>query len=255
MRQKQVSIRVILVLALTVMSLVAVVNPAFAQSSNCVNIVDGFTTSSAIGVTTSVPMAFEKGDHITVTITNPQGGASALEYYVDSNLEDTGSVPGTFSSTIPADGSYLIQWLLDTGTANFSFTCDYAALVAFIAALERGEGPPALNLFDGRINDTQGKDVAAPVAIYPGSIQVYGINPADGSGHQFIYLSDADIEAAGIPSDAPILLAEATNTFTGMGIAVYRLPDGNFQVNAQYENGQPYVYVWDDNGNGYHLPG
>jgi hypothetical protein len=106
-------------------------------------------------------------------------------------------------------------------------------------------GPPAMNLFDGRINDFQDRDVGAEVAIYLGSIKVYAIDPANGSGSLAVDISSEHIKTVGVPKDTNVLLGEGFNTATGYPIAVYRLTTGEFQINTYYHDGKPYVFVWD----------
>ena len=106
-------------------------------------------------------------------------------------------------------------------------------------------GPPAMNLFDGRINDFQDRDVGAEVAIYLGSIKVYAIDPSNGRGSLAVDISSERIKTVGVPKDANVLLGEGVNAATGYPIAVYRLTTGEFQINAYYHDGKPYVFVWD----------
>jgi hypothetical protein len=94
-----------------------------------------------------------------------------------------------------------------------------------------GAGPLAQNLLDGRFNNFQDRDVAAPVAIYLNPLKVYGIDPVSSDGWLALDISDAEIEAAGVPDDAPIVLGRAFNHYTGIEIAVYRLTTGDFQLN------------------------
>lgn len=115
-------------------------------------------------------------------------------------------------------------------------------------------GPPAMNLFDGRINDFQDRDVGAEVAIYLGSIKVYAIDPANGNGSLAVDISSEHIQTVGVPAEANVLLGEGMNAATGYPIAVYRLTTGEFQINTYYHDGKPYVFVWDSLlDNKYHL--
>jgi hypothetical protein len=113
-------------------------------------------------------------------------------------------------------------------------------------------GPLALNLLDGRVNNVQDKDVAAPVAIYNGSILVYGIDPETGEGSLDVQISESQIEAVGVPTDAPVVLGQGKNAFTGIDIYVYRLPTGEFQVNTHYADGKAYIFLWDADGSKWH---
>lgn len=114
-------------------------------------------------------------------------------------------------------------------------------------------GPPAENLYDGRINNDQGHDVGAPVAIYEGSIKVYGIDPQSGNGWLTLDISNEQIAALGVPAEAPALLASAVNPYTGKSIALYRLPGGAFQVNTEYADGKPYIFAWDGSDGKWHF--
>jgi len=75
-------------------------------------------------------------------------------------------------------------------------------------------------------------------------IQVRRIDPETGRGIDppAINLFTEDIEAAGIPTEANLLLAEQD------GVALYRLTTGEFQVNVLNANSLEYkwfVFVWD----------
>ncbi len=165
---------------------------------------------------------------------------------------DTSSVPGTLSVTISTDGVYSSVISADTGNVAGDWSCRKAPVPA--SGSESKAGPPAMNLLDGRLNDVQDKDVAAPVALYNTPLSIFSIDPETGNGWLTFSISDEAIEAAGIPVDAPVLLAQGTNPHTGMDIFVYRLPTGEFQINTHYADGTPYVFVWDNNGSSYHLP-
>lgn len=97
------------------------------------------------------------------------------------------------------------------------------------------------DLGDERLNPHCG----APVAIYAGSYDVYAINPATSEGDLVLQLSDEAIEAAGVPTTAPIILGTATNPFSGYPITVYRLTTGELQLNTYYWDGKPYIVRWE----------
>lgn len=93
---------------------------------------------------------------------------------------------------------------------------------------------------DGRIN-REPKDRAAPVAIYcaPAGVRVWLVDGGE-LGALVIDLSYEAINAAGIPADQNQLLA------SNVGVQVWRLTSGDFQVNTVYpEDGKPYVFGWD----------
>lgn len=106
---------------------------------------------------------------------------------------------------------------------------------------------------DDRVNQMT-KDRAAPVAVYceASGIQVRVIDPASSRGIDppAINVMFEDIEAAGIPTEANLLLAESN------GVQLWRLTTGEFQVNATYANeAKPYIVVWTGcpKSNFYHL--
>ena len=110
-----------------------------------------------------------------------------------------------------------------------------------------------MNLFDGRVNNLQDLDVAAPVAIYDGSIKVYGIDPISGDGWLDVDISQEQIDTVGIPADVPFLLGQGKNHYTGIDIFVYRLPTGEFQLNTHYADGKPYIFAWDTEYHKWHF--
>ncbi|MEQ8671799.1 MAG: hypothetical protein RIC84_01160 [Aggregatilineales bacterium] len=107
------------------------------------------------------------------------------------------------------------------------------------------------NLADGRINDDAARSCAAPVIIYDDPLELYGVNPATSQAILAFTITDAEIEAAGIPDKGYVTIAEGVNPATGKPIAVYRLATGEFQMNSFYPNDEGYVVVWDEEGNHY----
>lgn len=155
--------------------------------------------------------------------------------------------PGTWSGLT-------LEWRRPPGVPDWD-TSMYTTSLTYkcVAEADNEPGPPAMNLFDGRINNFQDRDVAAPVAIYEGSIKVYGIDPVSGDGWLDVDITKETIEAVGIPADVPALLGQGTNHYTGIGIFVYRLPTGEFQVNTHYHDGKPYIFAWDGDGGKWHF--
>ncbi len=121
-------------------------------------------------------------------------------------------------------------------------------------SIELGEGSPItyapgediqFEPGDGRLNHAI-VDRAAPVAAYclPHGIQIRIIDPATGVGIDppAINIFNEEIEAAGIPTEENLLLAEND------GVSLYRLTTGEFQVNVLNANSLEYkwfVFVWD----------
>ncbi len=191
------------------------------------------------------PLELEAGMTITITAYNPPGGETliALATYSGAILDSLSSSPtNSISFTASQDEVVLVilLWCNCVPTPAYKFTVSISDC--------SGAGPLATNLLDGRVNDLQDRDVAAPVAIYDGSIEVYGIDPVSGDGHLDIRILDEQIEAVGVPVDAPVLLAQGKNAFTGIDIYVYRLPTGEFQVNTHYADGKAYIFLWDSEG-------
>jgi len=106
---------------------------------------------------------------------------------------------------------------------------------------------------DSRINNFRDKDIGAPVAIYLDPFEVFAVDTSNGKGIQVVSLSDEEIEAAGVPTDANLVLAEAVNPSTGKPIVVYRLTTGEFQLNTAYADGKAYIVLWDEDGVLVHL--
>lgn len=114
-------------------------------------------------------------------------------------------------------------------------------------------GAPTCQINDGRINNVPGVDCGSPVAIYLNPLRVLAINPSTNRGEMVITLTQEAIDAAGVPTDSNVLLAQAYHPYNSQSVAVYRLTTGEFQLNTWHDDNKPYVVVWDVNGNLYHL--
>ena len=190
--------------------------------------------------------------------------------------------------TIPAGATYGIYVMMDigdnavtigmqtysnsdiqitTGPTLCDFTNEFAGVVGnfewngtvyytYADDVPAANNVPAFNPNDGRLNRAAG-DEGQPVAIYQGSVKVYGIDPTTSQGTLEIHLTDEQIEAAGIPSESEWsrLLKRGENHATGMPIEVYRLATGEFQVNTYFQTGKPYIFRWhpDDPYNGVYV--
>ena len=198
------------------------------------------------GASAFIGFPFNAGEVISVYVSATGGSPTQATLTIDGVPMGTTSVPGTISATVPTAGTPTVDLVADTGYVAGNWTCGLS--VAEPSKEEPTDGPPAMNLLDGRVNNAQGLDVAAPVAIYDGSINVYGIDPETGAGSLDVQISDEQIEAAGVPTDAPVLLAQSKNHFTGIDIYVYRLPTGEFQINTHYADGKAYIFLWDSDG-------
>lgn len=103
---------------------------------------------------------------------------------------------------------------------------------------------PYCDVEDGSLNFAH---CGRPVAIYEAPLAIWGVDPWTGTGEIAFEITDEQIEAAGIPEGEPVLIAEGVNPFTDAAIHVYRLPNGEFQLNTWYVGGKPYIVTW---GNG-----
>ncbi|MGQ9889475.1 MAG: hypothetical protein ACUVSX_13435 [Aggregatilineales bacterium] len=167
-----------------------------------------------------------------------------------TTLVTSSSFPFVYVYTIPSSTSRLLD-VAETGggTITVAVSCGLPAAAAPPAAL-----PPCPHLQDGRINNNPALDCAAPVAIYTGALDVYGVDPQTGHGYLTLRLSDEEIAAVGTPA-SNTLLAQAANLFTGHAVSVYALTTGEIQLNTFYADGKPYTVVWpaDQPGALYHL--
>ncbi|MEQ8676048.1 MAG: hypothetical protein RLP44_01955 [Aggregatilineales bacterium] len=101
---------------------------------------------------------------------------------------------------------------------------------------------PACNFNDGRLNELYGGDCAAPVVPYCNgtNITVYRMNTELSTGYLVIAMTAEEIEAVGIPTGENVILAQFRD------VILSRLTTGEFQVNAHYHDGKPYVMTWDN---------
>lgn len=146
---------------------------------------------------------------------------------MDVNGQWTLSITDNFPEPFGGDnGGYLNSW-------SITVTFDVTAIV------NTEDGP--FFLADGRENKY---DIWATAAVYcePYGVDVYAID-ADGQGTLAFSATTAEINALGIPAEGStpdqMLIDE------GMGFRLYRLPDGQMQLNGP-ANGDPngYVFIW-----------
>ncbi|HOA25611.1 MAG TPA: hypothetical protein PKI52_16490 [Aggregatilineales bacterium] len=88
-----------------------------------------------------------------------------------------------------------------------------------------------------------------PVAIFAqnGGFAIYGIDINTGWGALASEITAEQIEAAGIPTDGPVVIAEGENPYNYQPFTLYRLPSGEFQLNTYYWDGKPYAVKWEGN--------
>ncbi len=86
-----------------------------------------------------------------------------------------------------------------------------------------------------------------PVAIFArnGGFAIYGIDINTGWGALASEITAEQIEAAGVPTDGPVIIAEGENPYNHQPFTLYRLPSGEFQLNTYYWDGKPYAVKWE----------
>jgi len=237
MRSKYIQFISAICILVLITNLFVVVMPAEANHSFHANIIevclngvvmDGFATESSSLNLPMVGQVFDSGSSL-VASTNSHTFTSVGEtfrFQVDYPV-------GTFSV-----GEQIIVSVSDV-PGTFNGNEGFADFVTVNNCMVKQTLPCRIG--DGRINDA---DCAAPIAIYEGSIDVYGINPDTGVGSLAIRISDSDIEKVGISDDTNLQIAEGVNRYTGQPITVYRLTTGEIQVNTAYADGKPYVVAW-----------
>lgn len=222
---------------------------ALPASQGC-TIWDGVIVTSmndGVGYGFSGPLTFNRGEVLVMTFslnTATIGRVSIREPIGTIRAGPVNFTTGTVTLRwrIPADGDYRV-WAANEhasdGTVSVSVRCNPVP-----DPLPHNPGSPSFcNLDDGRINRN---DCDASAAIYQldDSVQVYGIHPESAEGGLALVVPISDIEAAGVPTDENLLLAEGVNPATGTPITLWRLTTGELQVNAYLHDGKPYVVTW-----------
>jgi hypothetical protein len=209
------------------------------------------TSGTSTGDWTEETVSFDGGGYLLSPSTKYWLVASSTNPDCDLGWVNQGAPAptGIFTSLGAASGSGTNWWVGGSVWIDISAGTAPAAPVPAAA-------PAQLDVFnpgDDRIND-HAVDRSAPVAVYCQSygIQVYDVDGITGKGSLLpvISLSNEEVDAMGVPTDAPLLLAQAGDT------TLWRLPTGEFQVNAYYDmEWKPWAFVWNDcpMTSGYHL--
>jgi hypothetical protein len=202
-----------------------------AASSFC-NAINGDSYGPSTSGSAFVGTPFDIGDTVTITHTG-----TASQATIQAPFGTTVAVipkGGSATITITTAGITVLYILNSTGVVT-----DYVQ-----GSVSCGDAPPAstgevlFNPGDGRINHHVA-DRAAPAAVYcDDGLLVIRIDPVTAKGTDEIRLTAAEIEAAGVPSEGNIILAE-----TDWAI-VARLSDGRFSLNTWYKDGKPYTIIW-----------
>jgi hypothetical protein len=223
-------------------------NVIYADDYFC-NWIDGITYGPNVGSYGYVQFPpFDIGDTLTITHTGTaaQVNIEAPSHTVVATIPQGGSV--TFTITATGVTSLYIRSVNGLGNVNGSITC-----TGNPSSAPNDPGNPNVEVLftpgDGRINHHVA-DRAAPAAVYCQyeGVQIIRIDPVTAEGTDEIRLSAEAIEAAGVPAEGNILLAQ-----TDWAI-VARLADGRFSLNTWYADGKPYTMTWancDDSDNRY----
>lgn len=161
---------------------------------------------------------------------------------VVGNIHDYDRVAAQLTAMSPAGGSIIINGQLYEWQ-------NFEELVNLLRFVDSAPQPCA---FDGRINNY---DCHAPIAIYGYPLEIYAINPDTNGGEYAFSISQAMIDAAGIPATGTVLIHEGFNQFTGASIALYRHANGDFQINTTFPDGKLYVGQWTQYGSYTNLSG
>lgn len=167
---------------------------------------------------------------------NGSGPGLPTVTYISSDTQ-----PESFAWTLPGPGSWnlALEWrrppvVPDWDVSQYDTTVVLTCLP--VDSTEPLPGPPAGNLYDGRINNSQLKDVAAPVAIYcaDGNINIWKIDAETGEGTLVI----THPQVTGTPEGGNTQLA------TAEGVSLYWLEGGQYQVNTPNFEGNLYSIMW-----------
>lgn len=175
---------------------------------------------------------FNVGEIITVYAT---GTATKVDVEIpQGTVVGTASRGGSFSYQIPISGIYTLNIANNTGAGYVegTLTCSVAPVIPIEEPFLPG---------DDRLNHNT-SDRAAPIAVYcsTGDISLLRIDPVSAQGVDEFTVSLTDINAAGIPSEGALTLAERN------WVLLSRLADGRFQVNTHYADGKDYIIVWEE---------
>jgi hypothetical protein len=151
------------------------------------------------------------------------------------------TLPESFEWFLPGPGSWdvTLEWRRDGLDWNVSERDELVVITCLPVPLPEPTlnpaGPPAANLFDGRINNDQSRDVAAPVAVYcaAGNIDVYQIDVDTGSGTLVLRVPQVE----GTPAGTQLLQMV-------QGVSLYWLETGDYQLMTANFEGLPYVITW-----------
>lgn len=193
---------------------------------------------------------------VSGTVSHENGTESvSIRFTLDNHTKSTGFSwtagilsTGTygFAVSIPAStaiGDLMTMRidLLDSGggvlaTDSLDYHCGIGVVVPVASPEVSLDPQPAF--YDGRINDF---DTAAPIAIYPHMVDgEAGLIIYDTAGVVLLVISPQQIADAPENPEDNVLISEAN------GVALYRLTNGDWQINAPQYNGKTYVIIFSE---------
>lgn len=229
-------------LLLVVMSLVG------SQMASAVTVNDGGIFVDCNGATYNGSMTYTRdntGSNVEIVQLISFDGAGNIMSFGQLQDPPGGTQPiyGTYLDNPPQFNPLTVQIISIAGNGldeqiAFSATGTCPGLPT-IAPPDDGSGssvpgPVATNVYDGRLNNSQLRDVGAPVAIYcdDEAIEVYKIDLETGHGTRVIYYD----RNRGLP--LPV---------QGDNVTLGQLETGEYQVNAYYQrDSKPYSVLWTD---------
>ncbi len=218
---------ILLIILLTVVGMPLSSVNALIPLISC-DVINGMTLSAA----SSLLVLLNNGDHLTAEVS---GTFNSLAFQGGTSQSRT--TPGSLSYTASSLTPVSVVFDQGSGNGQVAIGCSHSG------GNDTPVSPPCANLYDGRINNRQGLDCGAPIAIYLHSIDIFGIDPQTGAGMEIMSINDEILK--GPTPESNMLLSEGTNIITGQWIRVYWLvKTGEVEVITAYPDGKPYIVVW-----------
>lgn len=177
------------------------------------------------------PFTISSGDFFYVqvnTISTPDTSTSILGAN-NSGVNMTGTLTAGTNYYMHIGGCNTVT----TYPVNYTFTLDICSSCNPSSSPDTDPQPA---FTDGRINNY---DVAAPVAVYPHEVNgEIGLIIYAADGTLLLVVSPEQIAVAPENPASNILIVEGNN------VALYRTPEGKWQINAPQYNGKTYVLIF-----------
>lgn len=211
--------------------------------------IDAFDINNCtVGANADGTVSHENGtETVSIRFTLDNNTKSTSESWVAGILGSgthTYSVPVPASTVIGDQMTMKIDLLDGSGGVLVSDTLTYhcGVIVPELEPEPEVEAEPEVILspqpafYDGRINDF---DTAAPIAIYPHMVDgEVGLIIYNADGMLLMVVSPQQIADALPNPESNILISEAN------GVALYRLTNGDWQINAPQYNGKTYIIIF-----------